>query len=243
MPRISFPYPGGKARLAKRLMGYFPKHGNLYLEPFAGRGNVFWQTQELDFKAWHLNDISTHAFFNALKTGTCEVVERTRENYYLLWERYKQGDHQATLLVPYITFSGGGYGSGGFGNLKGASEKGYKNILDAAHAYINKRNVTITALDWKDLHIDELSETDFVYLDPPYMNMDVRSYSNKFDHKGMVDTLLKAKCKWMLSEYANPLYIEAFGQPLTTFNSQLSVSNLSKVSATRIECIWGNYVS
>ena len=37
-----FAYPGGKVRLRKWLVSMMPREGRRYIEPFAGRGNVFW---------------------------------------------------------------------------------------------------------------------------------------------------------------------------------------------------------
>jgi site-specific DNA-adenine methylase len=45
--RITFPYPGGKARLAPALVAMMPQNGRLYLEPFAGRGNVFFRAAQI----------------------------------------------------------------------------------------------------------------------------------------------------------------------------------------------------
>lgn len=40
--RPTLAYPGGKAKLAQKLVSLMPKTGRLYLEPCAGRGKVFW---------------------------------------------------------------------------------------------------------------------------------------------------------------------------------------------------------
>src|ERR1017187_924590 len=66
--RITFPYPGGKARLAPALVAMMPQNGRLYLEPFAGRGNVFFcAAQILKFQHWQINDIQQAPFFRAIK--------------------------------------------------------------------------------------------------------------------------------------------------------------------------------
>lgn len=36
-----FVYRGGKARLRRFIIRWIPTYGSTYLEPFAGRGNVF----------------------------------------------------------------------------------------------------------------------------------------------------------------------------------------------------------
>ena len=54
----SFSYPGGKTRMAPYLIDLMPKSGKCYVEPFAGRGNVFFRAAEiLDYDSYWLNDI------------------------------------------------------------------------------------------------------------------------------------------------------------------------------------------
>jgi site-specific DNA-adenine methylase len=54
MPRVQLLYPGGKGRLAPRIVSLLPRRGRTYLEPFAGRGNIFWEAvqQGLKFDRW-----------------------------------------------------------------------------------------------------------------------------------------------------------------------------------------------
>src|ERR1035437_7415276 len=109
-------YPGGKVRLAQTIVSFLPKRGRTYCEPFAGRGSVFFAAaSRLQFKHWWLNDIATAPFFEAmLRIGdTVEVPPRVEEEYYRQWELSRRGDERAIILEPYLTFGGGGYGSGG----------------------------------------------------------------------------------------------------------------------------------
>ncbi|HUW57522.1 MAG TPA: DNA adenine methylase, partial [Planctomycetota bacterium] len=63
-----FNYPGGKVRLRKWLVSMMPREGGRYVEPFAGRGNVFWLAACcLKFQEWWLNDIYTKPFFDAIR--------------------------------------------------------------------------------------------------------------------------------------------------------------------------------
>jgi site-specific DNA-adenine methylase len=103
-PRI--PYPGAKGRLASILVGMMPKEGRYYVEPFVGRGNFFAAAEWLDFQKWHINDIRTGSFFNALVTtkGRIVVPERTREEFLKQRKLYQVGKDKAILLEPYLTF-------------------------------------------------------------------------------------------------------------------------------------------
>jgi hypothetical protein len=64
----TFSYPGGKARMAMTIVALAPYSGRLYIEPFAGRGNVFWKAAGvLNYKEWQLNDIRTADWFESIR--------------------------------------------------------------------------------------------------------------------------------------------------------------------------------
>jgi hypothetical protein len=103
MPTIA--YPGGKARLAGKLTSFLPTRGRVYIEPFAGRGNLFWAAAErgLKFRRWWLNDIATAPFFAAIQElgNSIKVPPRSRDVY----ERYREANRLArdwNALVPYL---------------------------------------------------------------------------------------------------------------------------------------------
>ena len=102
MPAI--PYPGGKARLAKQIISFLPPEGRTYIEPFAGRGNLFWAAVEagLKFQRWWLNDLNTAPFFEAIQTlgDKIEVPPRSRKEFEKQREQFKFGDPTAVLLSP-----------------------------------------------------------------------------------------------------------------------------------------------
>jgi site-specific DNA-adenine methylase len=227
--------------MAPALVKMMPRHGRRYVEPFVGRGNVFFAAAELDFEKWHINDFSTASFFETLIStgGNIEVPGRTEDAYRRLKLLFESGDAQSILLEPYITFSGGGYKNGGFGGKRSASASGYKNTLLRCAKILFDTRPKITSLDWKDLGLSKLGGNDFVFFDPPYFGADVRAYSNKFDHAGMVRLLKKAKFKWMLTEYEQDFYLDAFGEPCYRQGVQLACDG--RGNRNREECIWINY--
>lgn len=240
VPRI--PYPGAKGRLASILVDMMPRTGRRYVEPLVGRGNVYFAAAlSLKFREWHINDVSTAAFFLALlqTRGLIEVPERTREEYYRQRDLYYLGDARAILLEPYLTFSGGGYKKGGFGGKRSAGAFGYTNTLMNCASILVSTRPTVTSLDWKDLELNRLGGKDFVFFDPPYLGADVRAYSNGFDHLGMVRLLSRAKFRWMLTEYEQDIYLDAFGEPQYKQVVQLACDG--RGYDTRTECVWTNY--
>jgi hypothetical protein len=60
----------------------------------------------------------------------------------------------------------------------------------------------------------------------------------------MVEVLLKAKFKWFLSEYKQPIYIEAFGEPALSIPVKRGMGKPgggSKSSKDTVECFWTNF--
>src|ERR1700723_103985 len=124
-PTIAF--PGGKARLAQEIVALLPENGRTYIEPFAGRGNLYWSAVSagLRYEKWWLNDISTIPFFHAIREigDVIQVPEHNRDEYERQREASKRGDPVAALLEPFLTFGGAGYPFSGFrGNHRGRSE-------------------------------------------------------------------------------------------------------------------------
>ena len=236
-------YPGAKGRLAPILVSMMPQQGRIYLEPFAGRGNVYFaaSSSNLRYVSWELNDMFTAPFFWALvKTEGCIPVPKRTKSEYLRQKRlFQKGDLRAILLESYLTFSGGGYKNGGFGSLHGATAVGYAKTLRRCADLLIQSRAKVTSKDWKRLNLSSLTDQDFVFFDPPYYGADVRAYSNHFDFTGMVETLKKAKFKWMLTEYRQDFYVKAFGEPCYTKPVQLACDG--RGSRSRVECVWKNY--
>ncbi len=243
------PYPGGKARLAPHILKMMPRSGRVYVEPFAGRCNLFWAVaSELHYKHYWLNDTRTVPFLRAVKKvgNTVNVPERTEAEYYCHWQLAQTGDEVAIAMEPYFTFSGAGYGRGGFKRgTRGVSQAGYKRTLSRCHKILNSIDPWLTELDWVELGLANLTEDDFVYFDPPYKDCDTRSYSAAgIDHEHLVECLVHANYNWILSEYPQPLYFEVFGEPTYQWQVQLAGTNFRMENGGRrrtVECVWKNF--
>jgi site-specific DNA-adenine methylase len=229
MPAI--PYPGGKARLAKQIISFLPREGRTYVEPFAGRGNLFWAAAEqgLKFRKWWLNDINTAPFLEAIRTHghKIEVPPRSRREFEKQREAFKYGDPTAVLLAPYLSFSGGQYDSGCKGGVErgdddgGVSLTGYQRTLRECHKILTRTRPKITALDWQQLGLEKLTEDDVVVLDPPYIFARVTPYSDStVDHESLVDLLLRARFRWVLCGYLHPV-LHRLGKPIWARDIQL----------------------
>ncbi len=192
-----------------------PKSGDTYVEPFAGRGSVFWvAATQLNYQRWWLNDLRTAPSFRAVLSvgGTLQVSPRTKAEYYIQWEAFNGGDATAILLEPYLTLAGGGYGKGGFGGKRTASQASYQRIIRECPRIMKVMSPKITSLDWSET-LKGLGKNDTVFLDPPYLDGNVRAYrADDVDHEELVRVLLKAKFRWVLSGYAHPVYA-GLGKP------------------------------
>jgi site-specific DNA-adenine methylase len=244
----TFAYPGGKCRLATTIVSFMPTTGGTYLEPFAGRGNVFFRAAAtLQYCRWHLNDIRMAPFFDAIIShgNTIQVPEHTRREFELQKAAHHGSDPIAILLAPYLTYSGAGYAAGYRAEKGSPLRHHYQSTLRCAHQILIWTRPSITNVDWK-LAVADLGEDDFAYFDPPYLGAKVHGYGvQDMNHAEMIDVLKSARFRWLLSEYEHPLYLKAFGQPFWRKNVQLCATNFGKNidhgRARRVECLWRNY--
>jgi site-specific DNA-adenine methylase len=249
MPKI--PYPGGKGRLAKQIISVLPKEGRTYLEPFAGRGNLFFEAAEqgLKFKRWWLNDIATAPFFEAILSHgqRIKVPPRSRQEFEKQRDAFKSGDPTAILLAPHLAFSGGLYESGCKGGAGcgdddgGVSSRGFQQTLRDCRKILMRTRPKITGIDWRQLQLEKLTEDDVVVLDPPYPGAQVKAYSEStVDYEQLVDVLLKARFKWLLCGYPHPL-LNRLGAPIWARDMQLLYVRIERGQEGRTECLWSNF--
>ena len=95
----------------------------------------------------------------------------------------------------------------------------------------------ITSLDWSDT-LKDLTEDDLAYIDPPYIGVDVGTYkATALSHSKLVEDLEKAKYRWVLSEYANPLYLSRLGEPF--YRKEVRKQSAAG-QGSQVECLWKN---
>jgi len=236
----AFRYMGGKARLRNWLIQHFPPSGNIYLEPFAGLGNVFFAAKNsLDFKKWWLND--TNPFLRSLlKVDLESLPPQVSKDDFDSWK--SKNDDVARVIEPRITFGGKGYKygySGSSGTHKGYNGKLYRGVCNSAKELL--AGVSITNLSWEKLNIPKLSSDDFVYCDPPYFGTSA-SYSN-IKHEDLVRVLNASRCRWAISGYSNNLYDTHLNYKncyVSKRNSEIKGSNARKKKPV-VELLWTNF--
>jgi len=144
-------------------------------------------------------------------------------------------------LEPYLSFSGGGYRRGFKGeDGKNASPSGYEHAMRCCNRIIQSTKPRLTSFDWRKMGLESLREEDVVFLDPPYPTSNVRSYTeDTVDYNDLVDTLLRAKFRWVLCGYLHPLLCR-LGEPFWAKDVKLLC--VRGEDEPRTECLWSNFV-
>jgi len=251
----TFGYHGSKANLAAVVSTMFPLHGDRFIEPFCGRGNVYFHVaQTRDYKRFWLNDIKTYKFLLGLRRAD-EVVRGpisvplfrrikaaalAGEDYLQLKPSWKINVHLMEQLLVW---------SGGYFSQAGSSPRGFKlpsvwgHFLRCLKAYMvmKRTNPRITNWDYRDV-LAECGTGDCVYLDPRYEKIEKMPYPN-INHRELCRILIRAKYRWVLSGYENETY-RILGEPVYRTWIPRGMSRLRNVKGKRLEaeeCIWSNF--
>lgn len=236
-----FQYNGGKANLRRFIVRWMPHNGSSYVEPFAGRGNVFFLMKVIsDFQEYHLNDIRTKPLYDALRAyDGSELPDVAAGTSLKQWLQDADPIH-ARLVEPLLCWSGGTYDTSSKATpAPGRLMNKYReNCIRAQHCL---DGVTVTASDALDVlayYIDD--EDAVIYLDPPYMNAQVTAYSDKdVDWDALYSLLTRARCTWVMSEYQHPNHDKVFGPPNVRFHTKVQAGGKSKPAQ---EVLYGNRI-
>jgi len=246
----TFPWDGGKSKLAPEILKFVPKQGRKFIDLFAGRGNITFRAihDELEYEDWVVNDILTAPFFQALRDHGDKFVaddcakECPRHVYDRCERLAKEGDPHGLLMEPYVCFNGGTYATNGKKGTGGGrrSPDTYMEMCRLACQFLRKKRVKITDLDWLNcLQAEKPGPDDTVIVDAPYLGCDVGPYdAEAICPTELIEHLKSAPFRWILCEYRQPLYVAAFGEPAHQKEVQLRAAQLRDVRKSRTECIW-----
>ena len=139
---------------------------------------------------------------------------------------------------------GSNYGRGSWGRGKkvGANlAQTYTKAVDRLDQYVERmRGVYIDSIDAAECIQKWDRPEAFLYVDPPYVGMDCRTYKDftEKDLARLLDALEGAQGSFILSGYSHPL-IEARGWPKVEHDAYSSARrDADKVSGKRTECLW-----
>ncbi len=239
-----FPYQGSKANIRTWVIQFMPQKGRMYVEPFGGRGNMFFLAkQQLNFKKWQINDLNSSGFFNNLASAdVTQMPDAVDQNAFADYKANRQ-DAWSQILEPEISHLGhyrGGYkGNYSKDNSWKFDKNKYADRVNSAKESL--KDVQITNVSWDQLPYSKYGSQDFIYFDPPYLGTDNRYYKD-IDHNAFLDTVKSLKARWMVSMVNHPLYVEKLGEPVAVKDRQATLRAVQKKSERLTECIWkGNY--
>jgi DNA adenine methylase len=233
-PMSPFLWPGGKGILASWIIQYIPA-SHIYVEPFAGAASVFWRLPK-PFPIEVLNDLDGDIvnMYRVLqdKAKFEKLAHRliftlyARAEFVNALQILKDSNASATdrawafFVSQNQGFGGKANGAGDWGRILTATSNGMAEtasrwrgrlkLLSFWHDRLS--NVRIDNMDGIEcIKYWDTPETIF-YIDPPYVHetrKDRSLYKNEPDlayHERLVETILAAKGKVMLSCYDHPVY-------------------------------------
>ncbi len=237
----TFPYPGGKAKLAKRLLSYLEPR-EVFVDVFGGRGNVLFRAMYDGYPArkWWINDLATAKFFRALRdidVRTLEGLQITRA-YAQRVHQLREDDPIRIVLEPCLTFSGMGWPHviGTAAARSGKVSYATSTIHNIMAAKLFLHRVKITETNSFEL-LESLDANHCVFLDPPYVGCNPHSYDTNFDWECLCKILVKVKYPWVLTEYAKDLYSKYLGPPTHEIGVKCFMQGGTN-RPSRTECVW-----
>lgn len=212
-------YPGGKTRVAAKLISYFPDFCE-YREAFLGGGSVYIKLKQIyPERSFWINDLNKnlYSFWACMKKtpeALIESIQFIKDNKKIGKDIYFELKNLRThkisdlavkfFILNRITFSGliesGGFSEHAFEERFTQSSI---NRIEKLSSLLNKTK--ITNLDYKNI-IDASGKDVFIYLDPPYLGaVKYPLYGNRgdlhkeFDYKGFASVLKNTNHKWLLT--------------------------------------------
>lgn len=253
-------YYGGKQKLAKTVVNFFPEH-NLYCEPFLGGGAVFFEKPPSEIEV--INDTNQELinFFKVLKNRYHELASLVRTT---LHSRRLHHDAEVIYESPHLfdevrrawalwvlsTQSFCAMLDGSWGYDKG-KQTTTKKIINKRDAFVNDyairlQNVQIECAD--ALYIIQSRDTadSLFYCDPPYYNSACGHYDgySEQDFENLLILLTTIKGKFLLSSYPSALlqkYAKANKWHMWSIEQGVSVNSKSGYLKRKIEVMTANY--
>jgi site-specific DNA-adenine methylase len=249
-----FRYRGGKFRLRRWLIRWCPLAGSTFVEPFAGRANMYFLMRQVGkFQNYVLNDKRTIPFFRSILNYDGTPFQWPDED-----EFWRAGE-DLRFMEPCIFWDGstatrvnGKKGSFKINESQGriVNPKLYRRKILRIQAMLKQDRVNFSEDDACAV-IDYYAwdKDAFLYIDPPYLKASVDAYDDKMlDRKDFIRTLKDCRARWMLSEYYCQDLVEAFGEPVTRIRDWKIVAGLPEdikkntgKHRTVDECVWTNY--
>jgi DNA adenine methylase len=238
---------GNKAKIAQKIVGYFPEHSN-YIEPFFGAGGIFFNKPKAKYNI--LNDLDGNVInlFNVIlnkKNEFLELLELTpySSELFKYWIKNEEKEPLKKAL-RFVYLSNFGY-IGMNSTLIISTGQNSKKIalqnLEKTINFLKDCSLQFTNFDFrkaiKTVRFRSQSEkkSTFFYCDPPYLGTG-NNYSNSFTEQDLIDLfdiLENTGCKFAVSEFDNlfildqakqrNLHVHIIGERRTLTNRQTEI--------------------
>jgi DNA adenine methylase len=256
--RISSPvtWLGGKARLASRIIKYFPPH-KTYVEPFGGSAAVLLTKEPSAIEVF--NDIDKRLFnlFRAIRDDQLfEQLQRSLDlSLYSRAEFEKakqQSDDSVESARRFLVRQRQSFGGKGQhwsysttkcqGGVSSSIQRWRSGINSLPAVHLRLRNVQLECDDWRKIVSRFDSPETLLYLDPPY-HRETRisgGYLHELaepDLRALVSRLLRFRGMVVLSGYKHPTFapLEMAGWTREDFDV---VEHVSNRRSRRVESLW-----
>uniref|UniRef100_A0A6M3J9L9 site-specific DNA-methyltransferase (adenine-specific) n=1 Tax=viral metagenome TaxID=1070528 RepID=A0A6M3J9L9_9ZZZZ len=182
-------HPLGKTRQLKLFLANLPEH-KVYIEPFAGAATLFFSKKPVPREI--LNDINPvyAQFFKFLKEASDQEFNALRKKDFVpskeKFESLKtlKTDNKIERAYATLYLNAHSYG----GTMKNFTER--KNprklnfFLGRLEEYRERlENTIIVSRDFEDVVVHYDAKDAFIYLDPPYMDEDIKGDPSKFKQR------------------------------------------------------------
>lgn len=269
MAKTLIPYYGGKFYMLKHILSMIPAHTH-YIEPFGGSGVVLFNKKPSKLETY--NDLNSNLvnFFRVLQSQ--EKIEKlmeflkypfySREEFYYCRKNIdnEPNEIKKAYMFFYISINciaGGGRKSKdhnfAYGINSSKRAKKYVSKIDQIRYFADRlRYVQVENKDAIELTSDTDSKDHFIYIDPPYLHSTRLAVDNCYmheytddQHEKLIDFLICAKSKILLSGYDNEIYgrLEDSGfrkKMLDVVNFSARGSSGTKRFGAK-ESLWYNY--
>ena len=248
--RTFIKYSGNKSRCLQHILPHIPKEYNTYFEPFCGSGAILlklepqqWVVNDLNtdlISVWQCIRDSPEYIVEYFQKFA-EIFDIPNKERILLCKELTQklngleeGSERSTLflLMKYCAFMGHIMVKGRFNfqsGLDGAifrnqpmyflSEKYFSHIRKISN-FLNSVGGSILNKDYKEILL-EAKDGDFVFLDPPYVELNDYKFNYNFGEKNDLDFVLELvrqvdildgrNVKWMMTQGDTPEIRNHFG--------------------------------
>ena len=181
-------WAGSKRQHLSTLRGLVPNFNGRYIEPFAGSACLYWDLAPSKARISDLNEDLINCYKQVRDTphaiyATYSLLENNSDTYYSVREKYHSETDQDIRSAYFLYLNrycfNGLYRiskKGKFNVPYGGSRTGSLPSLERLLQYSAKlQDVELLSLDFADC-LSDVTEGDFVYLDPPFYAADVRVF-------------------------------------------------------------------